>query len=84
MNILKKILNWFKESNRWKHLLGGIIIGLGSNSIYCAVYVGLGISSALELKDKLWGGKWDWIDWTLTVVGVAIGYLIRIGIITLF
>lgn len=83
MSIFKKILNWFKESNRWKHLLGGTIIGLGSNSIYCAAYAGLGISSALELKDKLWGGKWDWIDWTLTVVGVAIGYLIRIGIIAL-
>jgi hypothetical protein len=47
--------------------------------VYCAVYAGLGIASALELKDKLWGGKWDWIDWALTVGGVTIGYLIRLG-----
>lgn len=89
MNIFKKVINWFKASNRWKHLLGGIIIGAGANSIYCAAYAGIGIASALELKDKLYNENdptvgWDWIDWTITIIGVALGYLIRIGIISLF
>lgn len=72
--------NWFTESNRWKHFLGGLVIGLGSNSLYCAAYVGVGVASALEFKDKSWGGDWDWLDWGCTVGGVAIGYGIRYGL----
>lgn len=48
-----------------------------SNTPYCAALCGFGVASALELKDKLWGGKWDWIDWSLTIAGVAVGYSIR-------
>ena len=78
-----KIKNWFKESNRWKHFLGGAIIGVGANGLYCAAYAGVGVASALELKDKLWDGKWDWIDWSLTILGVAVGYAVRLGIISI-
>ncbi|EFN91712.1 hypothetical protein ABVC71_09275 [Prevotella amnii] len=74
---MKKIIEWIKQSNRWKHLLGGILIGLGANDWYCAAYSGIGIASALELKDKMWGGKANIIDWGLTVGGVAIGFGIR-------
>lgn len=74
---MKKIINWLKQSNRGKHLIGGIAIGAGADSVYCAAYAGIGVASALELKDKLWGGKWDWIDWSLTVAGVVIGQTIR-------
>ena len=83
VNIMGNIINWFKESDRWKHLVGGIVIGAGANSIYCAAYAGIGVASALELKDRSWYGKWDWIDWTVTLVGVAIGHAARIGIIAL-
>ena len=75
--IMKKIIEWIKQSNRWKHLLGGILIGLGANDWYCAAYSGIGVASAMELKDKLWGGKIDIIDWSLSVGGVAIGFGIR-------
>jgi len=51
-----------------------------SNTPYCAALCGFGVAAALELKDKLWGGKWDWIDWSLTIAGVAVGYSIRVGI----
>ena len=83
MSVFKKILNWFKTSNRWKHLLGGVVVGGGSNTVYCAAYSGIGIASALELKDYLYGNKWDWIDWILTIIGVSIGYLLRIAIIAM-
>lgn len=73
-----KILEWLKTSNRWKHLVGGFIIGLGANSAYCAAYAGIGVAATLELKDRLWGGKWDWIDFGLTVAGVLAGWLTRI------
>lgn len=75
---MNKIITWLKTSNHWKHCVGGILIGLGADSNYCAAYAGIGVAAALELKDKLWGGKWDWVDFGLTVGGVVIGRLIRI------
>lgn len=80
---MEKIINWFKESNRYKHFLGGIGIGILSSSVYCAALCGIGVASALEFKDKSWGGKFDWIDWGLTVAGTAIGYAIRFGVLLL-
>ncbi len=73
---MKKVIKWLKESNRWKHLVGGCVIGLASDDAYCAALAGGGIASALEFKDKSWGGKWDWIDWGLTIAGVVVGFLI--------
>lgn len=78
---MRKLFKWLKESNRYKHLLGGIAIGAFANSLYCAAYAGLGVATALELKDKLWGGKFDLIDLSLTLAGTAIGYGVRIMII---
>lgn len=68
---------WLTESNRWKHLVLAICIGLWANSWYCAEYTGIGIASALEFKDKQYGNKWDWIDWLCTVAGATIGYAVR-------
>lgn len=78
---MRKLFTWLKESNRYKHLLGGIAIGAFANSLYCAAYAGVGVATALELKDKLWGGKFDFVDLSLTLAGVAIGYGVRIMII---
>lgn len=65
---MKKFLNWFKESNRWKHLVISIMIGALIDDIIsttiCATLVGV----ALEYKDKSYGGKWDWWDLVLTIV----------------
>lgn len=78
---MRKLFTWLKESNRYKHLLGGIAIGAFANSLYCAAYAGAGVATALELKDKMWGGKFDLIDLSLTLAGIAIGYGVRIIII---
>lgn len=59
-------------------MIGGLIIGAGANSCYCAAYAGVGVAAALELKDRLWGGKWDWSDFGVTCIGVVVGYLIRV------
>ena len=56
---MKKIVEWLNQSNRWKHLVGGIIVGAGANDWYCAAYAGFGVAGTLELKDYLWGGKPD-------------------------
>ena len=78
---MKKLFTWLKESNRYKHLLGGIAIGVFANSLYCAAYAGVGVATALELKDKMWGGKFDFVDLSLTLAGVAVSYGVRIMII---
>lgn len=74
---MKKIIEWLKESHRWMHLLIGLLIGFGATSIYCAAYAGIGVAITSELKDKLWGGIWDWWDFILTALSVAIGYVIH-------
>lgn len=71
-----KILDWLKNSNRWKHLVGGIIIGAFSGSDYNAFYASALSASCLEYKDRAHGGKWDWIDFGCTVAGAVLGRLI--------
>lgn len=77
--IMKKIINWLNESHRLNHIGGGFLIGFLSNSNYCALLAGVGVAGALEFKDKLWSGKWDWIDFGLTLAGVAAGRIIHIA-----
>ena len=65
---MKKIWNWLRTSHRLEHIILSVVIGLiFNNLIYtaiCATLVGI----SLEYKDKAYGGKWDWIDLTLTIV----------------
>ena len=74
---MKKILNWLLTSNRYKHFVGGIVIGFFSDSNYCAAYSGVLVAASLEFKDRAWGGKWDWIDFGCTLVGTLVGRLIK-------
>lgn len=81
---MKKIWIWLNQSNRLKHVIGGIMIGAFADSNYCAAYAGIGVAGALEFKDKSWGGKWDWIDFAMTVAGVLVGRLANILILSTF
>lgn len=71
---MKKIINWFKQSNRYKHLYTGILIYtfytvllvLLNNSLLTSTIVGT-ISTvthmmSVEFKDKLYNSKFDWKD----------------------
>ena len=58
---MKKVIKWLKESNRYKHLIGGVLIGAGANSLYCAAYAGTGVATVLKLKNRMRGGKAGWI-----------------------
>lgn len=66
---MNKILKFLRQSNRHKHLVGGLIVGMVAFNPWTAVYTSAVAASCLELKDKLKGGLWDWIDWALTVTG---------------
>lgn len=74
---MEKLIKWLKESHRWLHLAGGALVGIFANDVYCAAYAGVGVAGATELKDKLYGNKFDWIDFGLTVLGTAIGFGVR-------
>ena len=68
----------FKESNRWKHFICAIQIGL----IFTILCV-LGIASGMEFKDKQYGNFWDWKDFGFTLLGGLIGQIIQVLIILL-
>ena len=67
---------WLKESNRQKHLLYAIPIGL----VFTILAV-LGFAFGMEFKDKEYGNKFDWLDIAATMIGGAIGQLLQIIII---
>lgn len=70
------LINWFKQSNRWKHLLYGFLVAIIAGFAFT-----LGCAAGMEFKDKQAGGKWDWIDFGLTVAGAWFGLMLRIVII---
>lgn len=76
--MIKSIIKWMSESNRYKHLLYAIIIGFFAESYYSANYCGVFCAGGMELKDKLWGGKPDNVDFIITLIGFNIGYTIQI------
>lgn len=71
-------MKWLKESNRYKHLFYAIPIGL----LFTILAV-IGCAFGMEFKDKQWGGKFDWLDISATLIGGAIGQIIQIIIILL-
>ena len=68
----------FKESNRWKHFLYAIPIGL-ILTILCVI----GVAAGLEFKDKSYGNAWDWKDFWFTILGGTVGQIIQIILILL-
>ena len=68
----------FTDITRWRHFGYAIPIGLVF-TILCV----LGVASALEFKDKQWGGRWDWLDWLATMLGGLIGQAVQILVIYL-
>jgi hypothetical protein len=71
-------MKWILESNRWKHLIGGCILGL-LLTILCAI----GCAGGMEFKDKQLGGQWDWLGFLATILGGLIGQGLQILIIYL-
>lgn len=67
---------WLFKSNRLKHLLYAIPIGLT-----CTIFGAIGLASGLEFKDAQYGNKWDWLDWVATILGGVIGQMIQIFIL---
>lgn len=67
---------WLKESNRMKHFLYAVPVGF-LFTILCV----LGVASGMEFKDRMYGNKWDWLDWTATMLGGLIGQIVQAAIL---
>lgn len=65
----EKVLQWWKASNRWKHFLFAIPLGA-----VCGAPFTTGVGLGMEVKDRLYGGKADFMDFALTAVGGLIGH----------
>ena len=65
----EKVLQWWKASNRWKHFLFAIPLGA-----VCGAHFTTGVGLGMEVKDHLYGGKADFVDFALTAVGGFIGH----------
>lgn len=79
-------MNWFTESNRWKHFALAIPFGFVF-TILCV----LGLATGMEFKDvhhvngnkpvKQWSWKaWDWLDWLATMFGGLAGQALQVGL----
>lgn len=75
MKILKSIIGWWKASNRWKHFLFAIPLGA-----VCGAPFTTGVSLGMEVKDHLYGGRADFVDFLLTAVGGVIGHGIMLAV----
>lgn len=64
---------WLKESNRPKHLLYAIPAAFIGTILFA-----LGLAFGMEFKDKLYGGKFDWLDIAATAIGGIIGQALSI------
>lgn len=65
----QEIGDWWKASNRWKHFLYAIPLGA-----ICGAPFTTGVGLGMEIKDHLYGGKADSVDFLLTAVGGLIGH----------
>lgn len=73
---MNKIFKFIAVSNRYKYLIGGFIVAALAGSFYASVHAAVVAASCLELKDRLYGNTWDWLDWFCTLIGGVIAAIV--------
>lgn len=80
MKQLEKLFGWLKDSNRPKHIKYGLAIFIAMLATCLALGVTFARSAivafaataivavAVDYKDHLWGGRFDWLDVIATVI----------------
>lgn len=77
--ILKKIVNFLKQSDKLKHCLVNLLVMLiaGSINIWLGIGLAVGLSLGKEYGDsKAPGNKWDWYDILTDAIGIVTGLLL--------
>ncbi len=76
--MVKKFIEQLRK--RWEYLLLGLIIGIVSDDAYCAFIAGTCTAGGMQAKNIQWVGSFGWVDFGSTLVGVVVGYLIRVAL----
>ena len=78
--LIEKYLGWLKDSNRPKHLVGGMLVFLAMITVSLTLGISLSpaalvsfvatclVAVSVDYKDRLYGGKFDWLDVAATVL----------------
>lgn len=78
--LIKKLFGWLKESNRPKHIKYGLAVFIAmlasclllgvtfARSAVIAFIATAIVATAVDYKDHLWGGRFDWLDVVATVI----------------
>lgn len=81
--ILKKIVNFLKQSDKLKHCLVNLLVMLiaGSINIWLGIGLAVGLSVGLSVgkeygDSKAPGNKWDWYDILADAIGIVTGLLL--------
>ena len=77
--ILKKIVNFLKQSDKLKHCLVNLSVMLiaGSINIWLGIGLAVGLSVGKEYGDsRAPGNKWDWYDNLADAIGIVIGLIL--------
>lgn len=68
-------MSWLTESNRLKHFFYAIPCGL------LGIMFVAGLAAGMEFKDKMSGGKFDFLDILATLLGGMIGFVLMLIIV---
>lgn len=71
-------MSWITQSNRQKHFLYAIPIGLT-----LTIFAVIGCAFGMEFKDKQYGNKFDWLDIAATILGGLVGQVLQLIILFL-
>jgi hypothetical protein len=44
----------------------------------------IGLAAGMEFKDRMYGNKWDWLDFIATILGGIIGQSLQFFVILMF
>lgn len=69
---------WLNESNRMKHFAYAIPCGFVGTELFV-----LGLAVGMEFKDRMYGGRFDWLDIAATVLGGIVWQLLQVALIIL-
>lgn len=69
-------MNWITKSNRPRHVLYGFIGALIGTLLFST-----GLAIGKEYADKSWGGEFDWLDISATLIGGVVGQIVQLLII---
>ena len=67
---------WLGESNRTRHFAYAIPCGLVGTELFV-----LGLALGMELKDRMYGARFDWLDIAATLLGGMVGQAVQAALV---